>query len=49
MRLAERLLELGKEDWEVAIYPKEDHGFDHQWAWTDEYRRILELFETKLR
>jgi dipeptidyl aminopeptidase/acylaminoacyl peptidase len=48
VRLAERLLELGKENWEVAIYPKEDHGFEHAWAWTDEYRRILKLFEENL-
>jgi len=32
VRLAERLMELGKEGWEVAIYPKERHGFVHQWA-----------------
>lgn len=49
VRLAERLMELGKEDWEVAIYPKENHGFVHSWAWTDEYRRILKLFEQNLR
>ncbi len=49
VRLVERLMELGKENWEVAIYPKEDHGFVHDWAWTDEYRRILELFEENLR
>jgi dipeptidyl aminopeptidase/acylaminoacyl peptidase len=48
VRLAERLMELGKENWEVAIYPKEDHGFVHSWAWTDEYRRILKLFEENL-
>jgi dipeptidyl aminopeptidase/acylaminoacyl peptidase len=48
VRLAERLMELGKENWEVAIYPKEDHGFVHTWAWTDEYRRILKLFEESL-
>jgi len=48
VRLAERLMELGKENWEVAIYPKEDHGFTHSWAWTDEYRRILKLFEANL-
>ncbi len=48
VRLAERLMELGKENWEVAIYPKENHGFVHSWAWTDEYRRILELFEENL-
>ena len=48
VRLAERLMELGKENWEVAIYPKEDHGFVHTWAWVDEYRRILKLFEENL-
>jgi len=48
VRLAERLLELGKQGWEVAIYPKEDHSFEHSWAWTDEYRRILKLFEDNL-
>lgn len=48
VRLAERLMELGKENWEVAIYPKEDHGFVHPWAWTDEYSRILRLFERHL-
>ncbi len=48
VRLAERLLELGKENWEVAIYPKEGHGFVHIWAWVDEYRRILKLFEERL-
>ncbi len=48
VRLAERLMELGKENWEVAIYPKEGHGFEHSWAWTDEYRRILKLFEDNL-
>jgi dipeptidyl aminopeptidase/acylaminoacyl peptidase len=48
VRLAERLMELGKENWEVAIYPKEQHGFTHDWAWTDEYRRILKLFEENL-
>ncbi len=48
VRLAERLMELGKENWEVAIYPKEDHGFEHSWAWTDEYRRILKLFDENL-
>jgi dipeptidyl aminopeptidase/acylaminoacyl peptidase len=48
VRLTERLMELGKENWEVAIYPKEDHGFVHPWAWTDEYQRILGLFEENI-
>ncbi len=48
VRLTQRLIELGKENWEVAIYPKEDHGFVSAWSWTDEYSRILKLFEENL-
>jgi dipeptidyl aminopeptidase/acylaminoacyl peptidase len=45
VRLAQRLIELGKEDWEMAVYPVEDHGFVRPDSWTDEYRRIFKLFE----
>lgn len=45
MRLAQRLIELGKDDWELALYPVEDHGFVEPSSWTDEYKRILKLFE----
>jgi dipeptidyl aminopeptidase/acylaminoacyl peptidase len=45
VRLAQRLIELGKENWEMAVYPVENHGFVRPESWTDEYRRILELFE----
>lgn len=45
VRLAQRLIELGKENWEMAVYPVEDHGFVEPSSWTDEYRRIWELFE----
>ncbi|MFQ5674992.1 MAG: S9 family peptidase, partial [bacterium] len=48
VRLVQRLIELGKENWEVAIYPVENHGFREPSSWTDEYRRILKLFETTL-
>jgi dipeptidyl aminopeptidase/acylaminoacyl peptidase len=44
VRLAQRLIELGKENWEMAVYPVEDHGFVEPSSWTDEYRRIYELF-----
>ena len=47
-RLTERLIELGKTGWELAPYPVEDHGFVRPESWTDEYRRILELFERNL-
>ena len=45
VRLAQRLIELGKEDWEMAVYPVEGHGFTVPSSWTDEYRRILQLIE----
>ena len=44
-RLVQRLIELGKQNWEVAVYPVEAHGFRRNDSWTDEYRRILKLFE----
>jgi len=49
VRLAQRLIELGKENWEMAVYPVENHGFVEPTSWTDEYRRIYELFERTLR
>jgi dipeptidyl aminopeptidase/acylaminoacyl peptidase len=48
VRLSERLIELGKTDWELAVYPVEDHAFVRPTSWTDEYRRIYELFERHL-
>jgi dipeptidyl aminopeptidase/acylaminoacyl peptidase len=48
VRLAQRLIELGKTDWEMAVYPVEDHAFVRPSSWTDEYRRIFELFERHL-
>ena len=48
VRLSQRLIELGKDDWEMAIYPVEDHGFVEPSSWTDEYRRILKLFNESL-
>ena len=49
VRLTQRLIELGKENWEMAVYPVENHGFVEPTSWTDEYRRIFELFERTLR
>ena len=45
VRLAERLIELGKTNWEMAVYPVEDHSFVRPSSWTDEYSRIYALFE----
>ena len=49
VRLAQRLIELRKENWELAGYPLEDHSFVEPTSWADEYRRILALFERTLR
>ncbi|MFN0123356.1 MAG: S9 family peptidase [Blastocatellia bacterium] len=49
VRLAQRLIELRKENWELAAYPVEDHGFERASSWADEYKRILKLFETNLK
>ena len=49
VRLVQRLIELRKENWEVAIYPVEDHRFENETSWADEYKRILRLFERNLR
>ena len=46
VRLAQRLIELGKEDWELASYPLEPHSYVHPESWLDQYRRILKLFES---
>jgi dipeptidyl aminopeptidase/acylaminoacyl peptidase len=49
IRLAQRLIELEKENWEMALYPVEPHGFREPSGWLDEYRRIFRLFETHLK
>lgn len=49
IRLTQRLIELGKDNWELASYPVEDHGFVEPSSWTDEYKRIFKLFETTLK
>ncbi len=49
VRLSQRFIELGKKNWELAVFPVEAHGFKEASSWTDEYRRILELFETHLK
>ena len=48
VRLAQRLIQLKKKNWEMALYPIEPHGFVEPESWLDEYRRILKLFEVNL-
>ncbi len=49
VRLQQRLIELKKDNWELAAYPMEDHGFVEPSSWTDEYKRIFKLFEETLK
>ncbi len=49
IRLAQRLIDLEKEDWEMALYPVEPHGFIEPSSWLDQYRRILKLFRLHLQ
>lgn len=48
VRLSQRFIELGKENWEMAIFPVERHGFTKPSSWTDEYTRIFKLFQETL-
>jgi dipeptidyl aminopeptidase/acylaminoacyl peptidase len=49
VRLVQRLIELHKENWSVGIFPVENHGFEEESSWADEYKRILKLFDDTLR
>nr|MBC7611312.1 S9 family peptidase [Pseudopedobacter sp.] len=49
VRLAQKLIELKKSNWELAVFPVEDHGFVQPTSWRDEYSRIYKLFETELK
>lgn len=49
VRLSQKLIELKKDNWELAVYPIEDHGFVEPSSWTDEYKRIFKLFEGTLK
>lgn len=48
VRLSQRFIELGKKDWDLAIFPVEEHGFKETYSWIDEYSRILKLFNETL-
>jgi len=49
VRMAQRLIELKKDHWDMASYPMERHSFVQPESWYDEYRRIYELFERTLK
>jgi dipeptidyl aminopeptidase/acylaminoacyl peptidase len=49
VRLVQRLIELRKDTWQLAVYPVGNHGFERETSWVDEYKRIFRLFEDNLR
>ena len=49
VRLVQKLIELRKENWALAVYPVENHGFTQPSSWADEYKRIFKLFEDNLK
>lgn len=49
VRIAQRLIELKKDHWELASYPLEKHSFVQPESWYDQYRRIYQLFERTLK
>ena len=48
VRMSQRFIELGKENWELAVFPMEGHGFVESSSWLDEYKRIFKLFQEQL-
>ncbi|NHN25717.1 S9 family peptidase [Flavobacterium jejuense] len=48
VRLSQRFIELGKKDWDLAVFPVEEHGFKETYSWIEEYSRILKLFNETL-
>src|SRR5260370_17798058 len=48
VRLTQRLIELRKENWSIAPYPVENHGFEVETSWADQSKRILNLFQPHL-
>ena len=49
VRLVQKLIELRKTNWELAVFPVENHGFVEPTSWADEYKRIYKLFDEALR
>ncbi|MFC6840586.1 S9 family peptidase [Xanthomonas theicola] len=47
--MSQKLIELHKDNWEIAPYPLERHGFTRADSWLDEYKRVLRLFERQLK
>jgi dipeptidyl aminopeptidase/acylaminoacyl peptidase len=48
IRLSQRLIELGKDNWDLTLYPVERHPFQRAASWTDQMTRAYRLFERTL-
>ncbi len=48
IRLSQRLIELEKQNWELALAPIEPHGYHEPSSWLDQMRRIHKLFTEEL-
>jgi dipeptidyl aminopeptidase/acylaminoacyl peptidase len=48
IRLSQRLIELEKQNWELALHPIEPHGYKEPSSWLDQLRRIHKLFSDHL-
>ncbi len=49
VRLVQRLIELGKQGFQIAPFPVESHSFQRPSSWLDEYRRIDQLLAAALQ
>lgn len=47
--MTQKLMELHKDNWQVAPYPLERHSFTRADSWLDEYKRILKLFNEQVK
>lgn len=45
----EKLIQSGNEEFELMIYPSEEHSFESPNTWYDEYRRMFDFFEKHLK
>jgi len=48
LRLSQRLIDLGKTHWELALHPLENHAYKRASSWTDQMRRVYQLFARTL-
>jgi len=49
VNLSQRLIELHKDNWSIAPYPLERHGYTRADSWLDQYKRILKLFNENVK